>query len=96
MAKKEYDDDDGRQIADMSGVDNSLYTYSTIRKVKKKKKEENPEKKNDSVHREELVLTKKETRAMMFHAMWSSLLIGLVFVVLAAIFLLFAVFIWFR
>ena len=96
MAKKQYDDDDGRLIADMSGVDSSLYTYSTIRKVKKKKKAEEIDKKNDPLHHEELVLTKRETRSMMFHAMLSSLLIGLVFVVLAALFLLFAVFVWFR
>ena len=96
MVKKKFEDDDGRQIADMSGVDASLYTYSTIRKARKKKSVEDPSKKDDPLRREELTLTKRETRSMMFHAMWSSFLIGLIFVVLAAIFLLFAVFIWFK
>jgi len=96
MVKKSYNDDDGRQIADMSGIDSSLYSYSTVRKATRKKKDDDSSQKTDSVKREELTLTKKETRAMMFHAMWSSFLIGLVFVALAAVFLLFAVFVWFR
>lgn len=96
MAKKQYDDDDGRKIADMGDIDSSMYGLTTMYKPRRKKKKEDTKEEKDSIMHEEIILTKRETRGMMFHAMWTSLLIALVFVVLAALFLLFSIFVWFR
>ena len=90
---KKYDDDDGRQIADMSHVDSSLGGFSTARLNKRKKKKDGDK---EDEGPEVPPLTRRETKALMFRAMWTSLLIALVFIALAAIFLLFAVYVWFR
>lgn len=95
MNSKKYDDDDGRQIADMSntyGV-NYLGLFGIRRKLSYKKKKA-VETSVTTV--KEPPLTKRETRKIMFNALLGGLAIGSVFVILAAIFILFCVFVWFK
>lgn len=95
MKTKKYDDDDGRQIADMSntyGID-YLGFFGIRRKVSDNKR------KAAQTHETTVKvapLTKRETRKIMFNALLGGLAIGSVFVVLAAIFLLFCVFVWLK
>jgi len=96
MARKQYDDDDGRQIADMSGVDVTMFGFASGSRFRKKKKTKEDKDREDKLQKEVLTLTKRETRVMMFRAMFVSLLIGLAFVAVAALFILFAIYVWFR
>ena len=82
MAKrKQYDDDDGRVIANMN-VDGMPWYVEAA-----KKKETSSQ---------ELELTKEETRAVLWGTIKAGLLIASVFVVAALIFILFCIHIWFR
>lgn len=92
MKKNKYDDDDGRKIADMS------FTYDSKDRPKDKKKRniENQGENLDHVSAYTQPLTKQETRFMMFRAVGASLLIALVFITLAALFILFCIYVWFR
>ena len=96
MARKKYNDDDGRQVADVSEVDVTMFGFATTRLIRKKKKTEKEKAREDKLAKEVLTLTKRETRRLTFRAMWISLLIGLVFVVLAGLLLLFMQYVWFR
>lgn len=68
--RKEYPDDDGRTIADMSDIQRQPLF---IPKIPKRNSPEEPEKKN------ELYLTNKEKASYIFGTLKSALLIGSVF-----------------
>jgi len=97
MKKKQYDDDDGRKIADMSDVNVTAFGFDYNPKRRRSNK------KAPAVHETTVIdranaqpLTKEETRSMMFTAMLSGMGIALVFIVLAALFVLFCIYVWFR
>ena len=92
MKKKKYDDDDDRIIADMSFT----YDLKDRQKNKKKRNIENQGENLEHVSEYRQPLTKQETRFMMFRALGASLLVALVFITLAAIFILFCIYVWFR
>lgn len=95
MKSKKYDDDDGRQIADMSNTYEVNYLgFFGIRRTLSDKKKKVSETSETTV--QVPPLTKRETRKIMFNALLGGLAIGSVFVVLAAIFILFCVFVWFK
>ena len=98
MKKKQYDDDDGRQIADMSGVNSNLMAFWFVPKHRRSRIPKHMLKEESK--QEQVVdmppLTKAESRAMMFQAMFASLLIALVFIAGAALFILFCIYIWFK
>ena len=82
MAKrKQYDDDDGRVIANMN-VDGMPWYVDAARKKQDRSGAE-------------LDLTKEETRAVIWGAVKAGLLIGGVFILGALIFILFCLHIWF-
>lgn len=94
MKKKQYDDDDGRKIADMSDINiNTLgFGYVPRRRRLSVSKPEN----NENIKYPDFVpLTKEETRFMMFKAMLAALGIAMVFIIGAALFILFCIYIWF-
>lgn len=95
---KQYDDDDGRKIADMSGVTTSLLDIWFVPK-RRRHHTLKPIQKEEKQQGEYIPLpppTKAESRAMMFQAMFASLLIALVFIAGAALFILFCIHIWFK
>ena len=92
MKKKKYDDDDGRQVADMSDLNVSVFGFNSRRKATRRKGIEKPENTTADFQ----PLTKEETRWMMFRATGMSLLIALVFIAGAALFILFCILIWFK
>ncbi len=97
MKKKQYDDDDGRKIADMSGVSSNLMAFWFVPKHRRSRIPKHMLK--EEGRQEQIQLpppTKAESRAMMFRAMFASLLIALVFIAGAALFILFCIYIWFR
>lgn len=97
MKKKQYDDDDGRKIADMSDINVTTFGfgYNPGRRNERRKKPAVHEASlNNSANAQPL--TREETRFMMFRAMLSGMAIALVFIALAAIFILFCIYIWFR
>lgn len=86
--KKQYDDDDGRVIADMN-VDGMPWFISDV--LGRRKRGESSESSQDFSD-----LTKEESRALVFGAIKAGLLIGGIFIVVALIFILFCIFVWFR
>ena len=74
MGRKIYDDDDGRTIADMSGIDGGFSNPFG----NKKRKPENPDQKQ-SPHNEP-IMTKKETMWYVFGALKAALLIAGAFI----------------
>ncbi|MBN2558330.1 MAG: hypothetical protein JXB33_06225 [Clostridia bacterium] len=95
MSKKKHDDDDGRQLADMSGVVPSSYGLFPERMRRKPAEKRKPEAGDEAPVSIE-PMTKKETRSMLFQAMWASMLIALIFIALAALFILFSIHVWFK
>ena len=85
MGKKIYDDDDGRTIADMSGLEGRSIT-SAFKETRRKKQEEklNPEIRED----------KKTRRAYTFGAVGAGLLIGGIYLIVFAIVIVFLLLIW--
>lgn len=97
MKKKQYDDDDGRQIANMSDVQINSFGFGYTPKRRRFPKAV-PDTKNQNQYEYANVapLTKKETRFMMFRAMLAALGIAMIFIAGAALFILFCIYIWFR
>ena len=80
--KKQYDDDDGRTIADMSGVERpALFTFRP------------PHDKPD-VTGNKTPLSKDETRGVILGALGAALLIGGVFIAAGALFIWFLTTVW--
>ena len=97
MKKKQYDDDDGRQIANMSDVQINTFGFGYTPKRRRPGVpfQEN-KKQNQNEHVNVTPLTKKETRFMMFRAMFAALGIAMIFIAGAALFILFCIYVWFR
>lgn len=74
MGRKIYDDDDGRTIADMSGIDGG---FSNPFGKKKKSADQSDQKENPN---SEPIMTKKETMWYVFGALKAALLIGGAFI----------------
>ena len=93
-AKKQYDDDDGRTVADMSGVSKASLIIpkpfgSSSEPVQRDKKEEQETVQPDT----QLQLSKSERRSFIMGTLSASILIGLVFAaVFAALILLIIIF----
>ena len=82
--KKTYDDDDGRTIADMSGVSRqSLFIPNFKSKTEKESGQENEEKPWENTS-----MTKKEGLAFAFGAMSAAALISIIFIIGALIVIL--------
>ncbi len=97
MKKKQYDDDDGRQIANMSDVQINTFGFGYIPKRRRPGVTYQETKKpNKNEHANVAPLTKKETRFMMLQAMLAALGIAMIFIAGAALFILFCIYIWFR
>lgn len=99
MKNKQYSDDDGRRIADMSNIKVNLLDYWFAPKRRSFKERNKGMMVEEPVLNDQLPLpppTKEETRSMMWQAMLWSLLIALVFIAGAALFILFCIHIWFK
>ncbi len=97
--KKKYEDDDGRQVADMSDVHVTLFGSSYMppdkrSRLKKKKKVEKKEPLPEYYQHDNF--TKKETLSIIFKVMLMSLGIASVFIIAAALFILFCIYVWFK
>ena len=93
MSKRSFEDDDGRQIADMSGIEmpNDPMLGGLFRKKKKA-----PPKEEDPAAPAPAPLSKKDARRIALHALLAGLVIGLIFILAAFIFLLFCRYVWLR
>ena len=97
MKKKQYDDDDGRQIANMSDVHITPFGFGYMNRRKRLATSKHAAKaKSQPEYVQEVTLTKKETRFMMLRAMLAALGIAMVFIIGAALFILFCIYVWFR
>lgn len=104
---KEYDDDDGRIVSDMSDLDNyhglrigiirPNNRYFTSKKKKKRVVNEN-DKDNEFnfVPKPVIELTKKERRHLALNALLASLAVGGVFILALFLFIMFSLNIWFK
>lgn len=95
MKKKDFEDD-GRQIANMSGIDRSYYSMRMGRRKSKAKASATNDDVNPHSYKPEPQLTKRETRQVVANAILATLLLGAVFIGGAALFILFCTEIWFR
>lgn len=75
--KKIYSDDDGRVIADMSGIERQPLVLPRLKKRREETSEEDPQ--------SEVSLSKQERASYAFGALSASLLIGAVFVAAFAV-----------
>lgn len=82
--KKEYDDDDGRTIANMNVEGMPWYRKTNI------------ETEQGSENTEKITLTKSEGRAMLRGVLLATLTVGAVFFGAIALFILFCIYVWFR
>ena len=80
MAKKVYDDDDGRTVADMSGIERQRLFIPRLPK-------QDPEGPAAGEQPPAQKITKEEGRAWFFGALGSALLIGGVFILAAFLFI---------
>ena len=85
MGKKIYDDDDGRTIADMSGLEGRSIT-SAFKETRRKRKEEKLD--------PEIQADKKTRRSYTLGAVGAGLLIGSIYLIVFAIVIVFLLFIW--
>jgi hypothetical protein len=91
MKRKQYDDDDGRQIADMS------FTHRTyIEKAEHGLKPDQVRTSEQQAGEALSKLSRRETWGIIFGALKAGLLIGLIFVGGAALFILFCIYVWFK
>jgi hypothetical protein len=90
MGKKDFRDD-GRQIADMSGLEHT--GISSSYKIHRKRKQDASLCDNEEIKSPEY---RAETRAMLFSAMFAALAVAGIFLAAGALFILFCTKIWFR
>lgn len=106
---KEYDDDDGRIVSDMSDLDNyhgfrmgiirPNNRFITPKAPKKKKRvagDNEVDKEKDYLPEPEMELTKKERRQLALNAMLAALAVGGVFILALFLFIMFSLHIWFK
>ena len=82
MARRVYEDDDGRTIADMSGIERQPMIVPRLPKREKKKPIEVPE--EPVPEQEPDPVPKHERRALVLGAMSATTLIALIFIIAAA------------
>lgn len=92
MNKKEYDDDDGRVISDMSFT-TQTHWYDSF-SAHRDKKDKGPRK--QSLAEANIVLSKDETRSYIFSALLAGLSIGFAFLGSFYLFILFCIHVWFK
>lgn len=91
MKRKQYDDDDGRQIADMSFT-HRTYVEKAEHGLKPDQVRADEQKAGDEFSK----LGNKETWSIIFGALRAGLLIGFIFIGAAALLILFCVYVWFK
>ena len=100
IMRKNYDDDDGRTVADMSGVDNNsvlsgLFTgLNTSRHKKEKNKKDKLLRATENIDQTESEQEKKTRRLYAFGAMRAGLLIGAVYLAAFAALIILLLLIW--
>lgn len=92
--KKEYDDDDGRTIANMN-VDGMPW-YRNTERAPQTPDEQGENGQNSGHSTEKITLSKKEGRAMMRGVLLAAFVAGAVFFGVIALFILFCIYVWFR
>lgn len=92
---KQYDDDDGRRIADMSGMDDSLYGSGLFGRSPRRRKDTDTDD-PDQPKSQEPPLNRRETLSLIINAMGAGLIIGAIFIGAAFLFILFCVKVWFN
>lgn len=96
MARKQYDDDDGRVVANMRFTERNSW-YETYSALNKKRKPEKKQKDDQVIQRPNgELMSKKETRSMVYSALLAALTVGLVFGGVFFAFIWFAVNIWLK
>ncbi len=90
--KKQYEDDDGRTVADMSGLAPGYYRERFG--VSRKKREERKESRIPSEPSEAEIMPKEDRRMYLFGAMGATLVIGLIFLGAAAVVIGLMVWLW--
>lgn len=95
MSKKDFEDD-GRTIADMSFTEDhpSTFSFMATGRRKKKKQSDLPEQSEHS--KEEIKMTKKETRSFVLSSVLAVLTVSAIFLGGAYLFILFCIHIWFK
>lgn len=108
MAKKVYDDDDGRTIADMSGVSRKPLIVPELNKISEKSgadapkavdnviadEGEMPEQKASNPWEEYVPLSKKERRYFITGALGATALIASIFIIAAAVLIALILIVW--
>jgi len=92
MTRKKYEDDDGRRIADMSGID--LHSPGGVSEAPQRNRAADTE--TETGIPGQPPFTRRETLRIMFVTLGWSLLIGLVFIAAIGLFILFCTKVWFR
>jgi hypothetical protein len=87
--KKYIFEDDGRQIADMSGIEKPNDMLGFIKHRPARKNEKVPDYPDDPGYRQ-------ETRAILINALLAALAVAAIFLAATALFILFCTNIWFR
>lgn len=85
-------DDDGRTVFDMTFTKETTWYESFAVLHDKKRKIQ----KRKSIHDANIKMTKKETKSVIFSAVLAGLGIGLIFIIVFYLFLLFCVNVWFQ
>ena len=91
MAKRTYDDDDGRTIVDMSAVERPRMFGTMFRPLPSNEGKREPEAKKDVPESD---ITKKERRSYIFGALGAALMIGAVFAIVFAIAIIIMLTVW--
>ena len=100
MARRQYDDDDGRRIADMNVDGMPWYDGSRKHLFRNNGNRErigadfSDASSGQGIPSEPL--TKKETRSIILNALLAALAIGGIFIAVFALLILFCVFVWFK
>ena len=92
MQQRNYDDDDGRTIADMSGLERQPILLPRLPKRKKENAAATPE--DAGAQQPELQLTAEERRSYMAGAVGAGLLIAGIFIAAAAIIITLLLLLW--
>ncbi len=92
MTKRSYDDDDGRVVADMSGLERQPMVLPRLPKRKKENAAATPE--DAGAQQPELQLTAEERRSYMAGAVGAGLLIAGIFIAAAAIIITLLLLLW--
>ena len=92
MTKRSYDDDDGRVVADMSGLERQPMVLPRLPKRKKENAAATPD--DAGAQQPELQLTAEERRSYMAGAVGAGMLIAGIFIAAAAIIITLLLLLW--